>query len=264
VGEGSFLEAAAAGKPVVAFAALGHDVKSRSGHVFAVRKELEIKRPEDYRGKILVTRRSGPGDAAFFREFLRQAGVDLDRDAIELPRLPRTLAQKAALPKDKVLLVYDVFEDDLARGIEGGIVDGGYFHLGWFEQDPALKLVRPLHAWIDPELSSALLICRRDFLAGKDARRKLVLFLKAYIGRVRREKSLPPSERRAKENDPRWMRMDSASDGLNYPQYDDAPLVNRKALRGMRDLLRRQGALEGKDFDVEKAVDDSLVQEALR
>lgn len=260
VGESSFIAAAYAGKPVVALAELGHDVRGKSGHVFMMRKGLAAQRPSDLAGRILVSRRAGAGDAVFLKEYLETAGVDLKTGIRQLPALPRTLEEKAALPRGKVLVADQVLEDDMKRGIDDGIVDGGYFHLmsvpGLIDR---FDLVSPLHEWSDPELSQALLVCRKDALPAQRAR--FVAFLEAYIRRIRYEYGLSRQER----TKPRGKGLQMATDfrGLNYPQYDIPPVVEAPLLRETARLLRKHGFIGSRALRVEDFIDNSLVEEAL-
>jgi hypothetical protein len=260
VGESSFLAAVHAGLPVAAIAELGHDVRGRAGHVFMLRKGLPAKGPGDYAGRVLVSRRAGAGDAIFLKEYLEHAGVDLKTGILQLPALPRSPAEKAVLPKDKVLVADQVLEDDMKAGIDNGVVDGGYFHL---MSVPGLiarfDLIAPLHEWGDPELSQALLVCRRQDLPGQ--RERFVRFLEAYISRIRREYGLSHRER----TKPRGKGLQMATDfqGLNYPQYDIPPLVEPDLLRTTARLLRKHGFIDGRPLRLDEAVDNSLVEAAM-
>jgi len=263
IGESSFLAAAAAGRPIVAVAELGHDVRGASGHLFAVRKGVSLSSPADYRGRLFVSRRAGPGDAAFLLEYLARQGVDLDRDVLELPSLPKTPAERAALPKDKVLVVTGVYEDDLTRGVLDGIVDGGFFHLKPFEAlRRYLVAVAPLERWADPELSQAVLVCRKDFLERPENRARVEALLRAYVRRARYERTLPQERRHLREKE-HWLSLDSATPGFNYPQYDPVPAVSTTTLEAMADLLRRRRRVDWKaDLALDAHVDNSLVARA--
>lgn len=260
VGESSFVAAAYAGQPIVAIAELGHDVRGKSGHVFMMRKGLAARRPRDLAGRILVSRRAGAGDAVFLKEYLEKAGVDLKTGIRQLPALPRTPEEKAALPRGKVLVADQVLEDDMKRGIDDGIVDGGYFHLmsvpGLIDR---FDLVSPLHEWSDPELSQALLVCRKDALPAQRAR--FVAFLETYIRRIRYEYGLSRRER----TKPRGKGLQMAADfrGLNYPQYDIPPVVEAPLLRETARLLRKHGFIGSRALRMEDFIDNSLVAEAL-
>lgn len=261
-GEGSFLAAAARGAPIVAVARLGHNTKGRSGQVFALREGLTISRPSDYLGTLLVTRRAGPGDLAFLLEYLSQAGVDVRRDTLFLERLPASPAEKAQLPKDKVLLVQGVFEDDLDRAVRDGVVDGGYFHIPrrrWLERLRGLRPVKRMHEWVDPEFSNALLVCRRDFLDDAGNRQRLRALLYSLMLQIR-EDGPGPQKAEGAAADP-WKGTDP---GALSPAFKDVPVVNTAPLAGMLELLRRHTPGDWPAVDLSKHVDNSLVLDAAR
>lgn len=258
VGESSFIAAAAAGEPVVAVAALGHDVRGQSGHLFALRKGLRPRAPEDYRGLLLLSRRAGPGDRAMLREYLQREGVDLGRDALTLREVPRTPEQRAALPKDKVLLAHEVDDDVMIAAAKRGLADGGFFHLKPFEAASGkLYMVKPLEHWLNADVSQAVLVCTREYRRSPEGAEAIRRFLRAYVKRVRRERALKPWERRSGHS--HWARMESSTRGLNYPQYDDVPVVKPYLLAEAADLLHRHGALESSAVPFEEHVDNSLV-----
>ena len=260
-GESSFVDSVAHQVPVVAVATLGHDVRGESGHLFAVRKEINVEKPDDYKGLLLLSRRAGPGYMALLREYLTREGVDLDKDAITLPALPKTLEERRKLPKDKVILVHKVDDDVLRDAIVAGIADGGFMHLKPFESlHKYLKPIKPLEAWVNPDISQAFLICRRDYLKDPKNRDAVKRFIKAFIVATRQERALKPWQR---ETRGRWQSLQSRSKGLNYPQYDDVPIVKTYLLEEVTDLLHRQAGVVYQDrLDFTDYIDNSLVLEA--
>ena len=269
IGESSFLSAVAERKPVVAVAKLGYDLSDKSGHLFAVKKGTLLRSPADYRGKLFVSRRAGPGDEAFLLEYLARAGIDLDRDVLVLPKLPATAGEKRALPRDKVLLVYQVYEDELRRGVREGLIDGGFFHLKPFEKMRGeLEMVEPLQGWTRAGSSMALLVCRRGFAATPEGRAKLEAFLAAFVKRVRLEKAMTSEQRRAQSSSDeavdRWRGLQSATPGADYPQYDAVPTVDAAALGAMASLLRKHKLVDWPDLDAAPYIDNTFVEEAVR
>jgi len=271
IGEGSFLEALYAGKPLVAIAELGHDVKEHSGHVLIIRNGIKVKSPKDLLGKILVSRRAGPGDAAFLKAFLDKFGVDIKKDILQLSsaKLPKNLEEKKKLPKDKVIVVDDLYEDLRDKGTTNGVIDGGYFHLQSLEDDWISRnfyLLQPLHAWADPELSHALLVCHKDYL--RNNRQRLIKLIEVYIKRVKYEHSLSYEERtNTSYNNPRidrGLKMACNIQGLNYPQYDLIPTVSVELLYGVQRLLIKYGDFKEKNIQMGDFVDNSLVYAALK
>jgi ABC-type nitrate/sulfonate/bicarbonate transport system substrate-binding protein len=261
VGEASFIEAISKGKPVVAIAELGHDVKNQSGHAFLVRKGIQLSKPQDYWGKVFIARRAGPMDLAILKEYFQFIGIDLEKEVIEVSELPRDLQAKAQLPKDKVIIVSQVFEDDLDQGVSNGVIDGGYFHLKEFQDNRRrLDLIRPLHDWMNPELSHSLLVCHPDYLAAHAD--QLVAFLEVYIKEVKYEHSLSYDERTKKG--PKGVRMAVNFFGLNYPQYDLIPLVDLELLKEVKDLLVEHHLLDNHEVDIERFIDNRIVEKAAK
>jgi ABC-type nitrate/sulfonate/bicarbonate transport system substrate-binding protein len=261
IGESSFISAVDAGKPIVAIAGLGHDVKGQGGHVFLMRKGLKTGKPRDYFGKLVVSRRAGPGDAIFLREYLEHAGVNLKTSAVFLKALPKTLEEKRRLPRDKVLVAEDVYEDDMRAGVSNGVIDGGYFHLmGVPKKSHDFDIVASMDEFANPELSHALLVCPRKFLAAN--RGRLVKLLEAYIERVKYEHGLSYEERTRSQSKGLQMAMDL--NGLNYPQYDLAPVVKTDLLYEVKKLLEKHGFVKKKEVKIEDYVDNTLVRDALK
>lgn len=261
VGESSFLASIHAGKPVVAIAELGHDVRGHAGHAFAVRKQQKTDKPSDYFGRVYISRRAGPGDAVFLREYFERAGLDLKKDVVFLKDLPASPAEKARLPRDKAILVEDVYEDRISEGMRTGVIDGGYFHLMNLEKMlDRFRLVKSLDAFGDPELSQALLVCGRDFLEAN--RDRLTALLEVYVARIRREHALPAAERTRTR--PKGLQLAVNFHGLNYPQYDQVPTVSAQLLNEMEKLLEKHSFVVAEKVRVEDHVDNSLVIAALK
>jgi ABC-type nitrate/sulfonate/bicarbonate transport system substrate-binding protein len=261
VGESSFIYSIHAGTPIMAIAELGHDVKGEAGHVFMMRKGLKTGKPEDYFGKVVVSRRAGPGDAVFLREYLEYAGVNLKTSAVYLKSLPRSLAEKRCLPRDKVLIAEDVYEDEMRSGLRDGVIDGGYIHLmGVPQKLRDFRIVNSLEDFANPELSHALLICTGDFLRANRAR--LTTLLEAYIERIKYEHGLSYEERTRPQKKGLQMAMDL--DGLNYPQYNLIPTVSTALLYEVDKLLVKHGFIDEKAVKIEDYVDNSLVLAAAK
>ena len=261
VGESSFIYSIHSGKPIVAIAELGHDVKGQAGHVFLMRKGLRTGKPQDYFGKIVVSRRAGPGDAIFLREYLEHAGVNLKTSAVYLKSLPKNRVEKKLLPSDKVLIAEDVYEDDMRKGVMNGVIDGGYFHLmGVPKKSRDFDTIESLDAFANPELSHAVLVCTKDFLRAN--REELVTLLEVYIERIKYEHGLSYEERTKSQNKGLQMALDL--NGLNYPQYDLVPTVGTGLLYDVKKLLEKHGFISRKDVKIENYTDNSLVYEALK
>lgn len=245
VGEGSFVEAVHAGKPVVAVALLGHDAKDSPGHGIVLRRGLVIRSPADFRGLTLISRRAGPTDALILRDFLRVEGV----------------------PEKDVKLVDQVDEDRFVPMLKEGKADGGYLHL--MDTDILLKnsggssfyVYRPMN-WLNPELSHALLVFGRDFL--RDRRDLAVKIVAAYARRILYERSIP-HEKKEKTYDrgvTNMMRLDF-HEKMTLPVYDHPPALRPDLLKEVEGLLLRHGRVKA-PADFGRFTDYSVVKEAVR
>ena len=65
VGESSFIQAAVAGRPIVAVARLQHDQRERPAKAIVLRSGIEISSPADFAGLTLAARRGGPPWSGF-------------------------------------------------------------------------------------------------------------------------------------------------------------------------------------------------------
>ncbi len=239
-GESSFIEAVANGAPLVAVAELGHDTKEKPGHAIIFREGLNIKSPDDIKGKTLSSRRAGDGDAVFLRLFLKSIGLDPDKD---------------------VDLLEQVMDDKQTEHLVEGEVDGGFYHLMSVE-----KLIEKEHAtlyskfnWVNPELSHALLVFHKDFV--RDHPDQVEKIVRAYMKRVRYEHSLPQSERLKDPGYGYQKGLQMAKDfmGMDLPQYDENPIVQLELLTEMQNILYENGYLDNK-ADLSKFIDNSFVQ----
>jgi len=266
IGESSFLESMYAGKPIVAIAELGHDVKKHSGHAILMHKGIKIRSPKDFLGKILISRRAGPGDGAFLKVFLDKSGVDLKNDVLQMSndQMPKNLAEKRKLPKNKVLIFDDTYEDVMTAGLQSEVIDGGYFHLMSLE-DPLCApyyLLEPLHEFVNAELSHAVLVCHKDFL--KKNRQRLVKLIEVYIKRIKYEHSLTYEERTYQMPIGSGFKMAVNIQGLNYPQYDLIPTSSAALLYEVQNILTKYANFPQKKIRIEDFIDNSLVLEAAK
>lgn len=242
-GESSFIKAVSQGAPIVAVAMLGHDTKDAPGHAIIFGKNVSIKSPLDIKGKVLSSRRAGDGDRVLLEEFLNKEGVD---------------------PRD-VTIIDQVPDDEINEGIISGRFDGGYYHLMSVE-----KLVSKNHAyvyrkldWVNPELSQALLVFKKDFVQKHPDQVKNII--RAYMKRIKYEHSLPEEERLKDpgENYLYGLQMAKAFQGMNLPQYDFPPLVREDLLNELQDLLIKHGALDRK-VDLSGFIDNRFVEEVYK
>ena len=144
IGDGAFQAAVHEGKPVVAVALLGHDRKDAPGHGIILRRGIVIRKPSDFSGLKLITRRAGPGDLIFLKEFLRKEGI----------------------PEKSVAITDQVDDDRIHRMLRDGKADGGYMHLMTIARlvDRKDVYVYRQMDWVNPEISLVVLVFRNDFL----------------------------------------------------------------------------------------------------
>lgn len=240
VGESSFLQEIARGTPSVAVAALGHDTLEMPGHCIIFRKGVKVRGPQDMKGLKFCSRRAGPGDEVFLREFLAQEGLDPDKD----------------------VQIFDGVSDPLMeKGLVDGTYDGGYFHLMGvvpLVTEGKAYVYRPLN-WARADMSVALLVYHKDYLAAhRDEIRKL---LETYIRRIDHEYQLPTDQRVQRRK--KGLQMAESFLGMNYPQCDIPPVVRVDLLEEMQGLLIKHGFLK-KAAPIQDFVDNSLVLEATR
>lgn len=214
VGESSFLQEIARGAPITAIATLGHDTWEMPGHCICFRRGIRVRSGKDMKGLVFSSRRAGPGDEVFLREFLTQEGLDPDRDVV----------------------LRDGVTDELQdKGLVDGTFDGGYYHLmsaAKLIREGDAYLYRPLN-WARADLSLALLVFRNDYIAAH--KEELVTMLRAYIKHIDREYKLPTSERIRSRK--KGAQIAESFLGMNYPQCDIPPLVSQDLLEQMQRLL---------------------------
>ena len=166
IGESSFVYAVNKRIPIIAVAMLGYD--SAPGKAILMRKGVKVNKPQDLKGKTLISRRAGPGDAIFLREFIESIGLD---------------------PVKDLKIIDQVSEDDADNWIKDGRIDGGLYHLVQAKklvESGAAYVYRPMD-WMDSRLSHAVLVFRKDYLDGHRAQVQKIV--NAYVKRVKYEKN---------------------------------------------------------------------------
>jgi hypothetical protein len=241
VGESSFLSYAGRGAPIVAVAMLGHDVRGEGGKGIVFRKDVVIRSPADLKGKTLVSRRAGPGDAIFLREFLASVGMASDKS---------------------IKIMDDLDEDEVVSLLEQGKIDGGLYHLlslkNIIEERKSAYLYRPMD-WMNPELSHSLLVFRKDVVAQRPDRVERIV--RAYMRRIQFERALPP-EARESTRDSKSLMMELRFQGMSIPSYDFPPLVRLDLLEEMHRLLVKYHFSAGHP-DLRNHIDNSFVEKAM-
>lgn len=240
VGESSFLQEIERGAPIVAVATLGHDTREMPGHCILFRSGVRVRNAQDMKGLIFSSRRAGPGDELFLREFLVQQGLDPDRD----------------------VSIQDGVSDALQEhGLIDGTFDGGYYHL--MSAVPLVTqgkayLYRPLN-WVPADLSLALLVYHKDYVAThKD---EIVKVIKVYLHQIDAENQLPREERVKRRK--KGAQIAESFLGMNYPQCDIPPVVSLELLTQVQGLLVKHKFLKG-GTPIAPYIDNTYVNQATR
>jgi len=238
IGESSFVASINEGKPIVAVALLGYDAVPGKG-IF-MRSDVKINSPDDLRGKTLISRRAGPGDAIFLREFLKDIGLVANKD---------------------LTVIDQVGEDDAHNWLNEKKIDGGLYHLlhGRVLVTSGLVYVyRPMD-WMNSELSHALLVFHKNYL--ESHREEVQKIVNAYVKRIIYEKNLPEEEKDASWN--RGLMMVGEFQGMSLPSYDLPPRIRVGLLEEMQDLLFTYGVID-KKLNLNDFIDERFVEKAWR
>jgi len=236
IGESSFLASIQKGLPIVAVAMLGYDAVPGKGII--MRSDVKINSPSDFKGKTLISRRAGPGDAIFLREFLGDIGL---------------------VPGKDLTMIDQVGELDAETWLEEKKIDGGLYHLVAVKRlvDSGLAYVyRPMD-WMDSAISHALLVFHKDYVANH--REEVQRVVQAYVKRVAYEKSIPDEQR-----DRSWdkgLMMEGEFEGMEIPTYDLPPKIRTDLLEAMQGLLLKYGEID-QAVDITNFVDTSFVDNA--
>lgn len=238
IGESSFVLSINNGLPIVAVAMLGYD--AIPGKAIIIRSDIKIDSPEDLKGKTLISRRAGPGDVIFLKEFLEDEGLDPDKD---------------------ITIIDQVNDDDyLYRWLQEKKVEGGLYHLLGARKlvlSDVAYIYRPMN-WMNSQLSHAVLVFHKDYLENhKEEVQKVVT---AYMKRIAYEKNLPEEEK-----DSSWDKafmMVGKFEGMSIPQYNLPPKLKSNLLEEMQDLLLKYNEIE-KKINIEEYLDYSFVDRAM-
>ena len=235
IGESSFIQKFHEGAPIVAVSLLGYD--RTPGKAIIMRKDVKINSVEDFKGKTLISRRAGPGDSIFLREFIESIGLT---------------------PED-LNIINQVDDGDAKDWLRDGKIDGGFYHLRMARQlilEDVAYIYRPMN-WMDSAISHALLVFHKDFV--KNHPGKVQKVVTAYMKRIVYENSLPEEEK-----DKSWVKgltMIGEFQGMSTPQYDFPPKIRIDLLNEVQDLLLKYEYIDEK-IDIEEFVDYSFVEKA--
>lgn len=241
VGESSFIVAAHKGSPIVAVAMLGKSEASQPDKAIIIRKGVSINRPEDFKGKTLITRRAGESDAIFLKEFIESIGL---------------------VPGKDVTVIDQVSEDKVESLLRDKKIDGGLYHISTIKRvvNKDLGYVYRKMDWMNAELSQALLVFRKDFVkAHPEAVRRIV---KGYMKSLKDEIFVSgKSKIRSKKKDvsPSVLYFQ----GMNLPQGSYPPLVRLDLLDSMQRLLIKYKVIE-QDVKLDNFIDNTFVNQIYR
>lgn len=236
IGESSFVASVGNGAPIVAVAMLGYE--SVPGKAIVMRNNVPVEGPQDLMGKTLASRRAGPGDAIFIREFLEAEGLT---------------------PED-VTIVDQVDEKDIKERFLNGTIDGGLFHIFSVKhllEDEEGYIYRPMD-WIEPPISHALLVFRKDYV--DNHREEVQKVVNAYTKRIAYEKALPEEKKDRSWN--KMLAMEGKFRGLRIASYEFPPLVRIDVLEHAQDLLFKYNEIDRK-VDMNEFIDNSFAERFL-
>jgi len=234
IGESSFIASIAKGQPIVAVAMLGYDAVP--GKAIIMRSDVVINSPDDLKGKTLISRRAGPGDAIFLREFLKD--VDL-------------------VPGQDLTVIDQVDEDDAENWLKEKKIDGGLYHLTSVRHlalDGTAYVYQPMN-WMDSALSHALLVFHKDYI--QNHREEVQRVVDSYVRRIAYERELPEEQK-----DRSWdkgLMVEGKFQGMEIPSYDLPPKIRVDLLEEMQDLLLTYGEID-KTIDIRAFIDESFVK----
>ena len=238
-GESSFIYQVTKGSPIVAVALLGHDDKDRPGKSIVVRQGLTINSPEDFKGKTFISRRAGPGDAIWLKEFIKSIGLDPKKDVTIMDQTP----------------------DDLqTEYLRTGKADAALLHMHGVPQIEAAGIAYMYRGmdWMNPELSHALLVFRKDFV--EQYPKKVQAIVDAYVKRVAYEDTLSEEEKH-KPGD-FGIQIAHHYKGLSLPIFDLPPLVRVDLLEEMQRLMLEYGDID-ELVDLNDFIDNSFVKNSM-
>ena len=234
IGESSFIASIHEGLPIVVVAMLGYDAVP--GKAIIMRRDVEINSPDDLRGTTLISRRAGPGDAIFLREFLEEVNL---------------------VPGEDLTVIDQVDEDDTEKWLKEKTIDGGLYHLTTVRHlvlDGTAYVYQPM-SWMDPALSHALLVFHKDYI--QNHREEVKRVVDAYVKRIAYEKGLPEEQK-----DRSWdkgLMMEGEFQGMEIPSYDLPPRIRVDLLEEMQGLLYKYGEID-KTVDIRDFIDESFVE----
>ena len=243
IGESSFIEAAEKGLPIVAVAKLGHDTKETKGKAIIVRNGSGITQPKDFIGKTIISRDAGPGDATFLREFFDSIGIN---------------------PDDVNILDY-AHPNYMMESLMEEEADGGYYHhmtVKKVVEKGLAKIYQPFD-WVNPELSHALLVFRKDYY--NSHKKEIKKFVEVYSDRIKYEEENPEEDYyRQNGVEERGLQTHLRFAGMDIPRFTYPPVIDIDLLNQMQDLLQKHKQVEYPPVDLAPYIDESLLLEVIK
>jgi ABC-type nitrate/sulfonate/bicarbonate transport system substrate-binding protein len=237
VGEFTFVQAVSNNSPIVAVAELGQETAEMPAKAIAMRKDVVINSPEDFKGKTLIASRPRSIDAIILREFIESLGLDAEQD---------------------LSIIYQARHDKQEELLKKKKIHGGLFHLhrlASFVKKDLIYIYRKMD-WLNPEISHSLLVFRKEFVETyPEAVKKIIL---AYMKRIKYEHNIPPKE---KVKEKRFgLQMVLYFQDMNLPQYDYPPLVSQDLLKEVQSLSLKYRFID-KQVDLTKFINNRFVKE---
>ena len=238
IGGASFIYCLSRGAPIVAVAMLGLNREETTILAMVIKKGLEINSLQDFKNKILISRRGGPGGAVYLREFLENAGLAAE---------------------ESIKIRNNIDEDEGLVLLAEKKIDGGLYHLKELIQVVKKDLgtiYQPMN-WVNPQICHGLLVFRKDFLdKNKTTVQKII---NAYVENISAEKENNLKLRTNGGNEEIKEKLKSY--GIEKPEYDLVPLVRIDLLNELQDLLLKHGKINRK-IDLTSFVDNGFVYSA--
>ncbi len=236
VSAATFVQGVAQGLPIVAIAELAHDQKDRPSHAIMFRRNLVIDSPDDIKGTTISNQTTGLLGELFLKEFLAQHGIsELD----------------VAINTDEA--AGQTFSDGLfahtlrfMKAAQNAREDASPTEEKSKKKSPPLPdmlMYESMDKWMNPELSHALLVFHKDYIARNPQEVERVVL--AYMNEIEKERKLPESVRLL--NPGRGflfgLQMETLIAGLGLPQPDMPPTVSLPLLNELQDLFIKHGYL---------------------
>jgi ABC-type nitrate/sulfonate/bicarbonate transport system substrate-binding protein len=238
IGETAFIQGVTRKVPMVAVAELGFDAKETPGHAMVLCQNHPYNKPEDLKGLKFGSRRSAGGDELFMREFFSSIGLDPSKD---------------------IQVFGNMADDKLGKKIQNGELDGMYAHLMSIPEMPKhCRVIRKLD-WVNPEVSSSLLVFPKDWLAKN--RENVKKMLRVVVEQIAFEHKMTKQERRKKEwKNQKGIEIEMDTEDMQLPKVRDLPTVRIEMLNAIRDLLKKHKVSEPPS-DLSSYIDNSILEE---